>query len=267
MSSSHATARAEIDGLGIAYRVDGDDAADVVVLLNSLGTDLRLWDPQMEELTRHFRVIRYDCRGHGESDVPREPTTLDRLGADLIALLDCLNIERAHLCGISLGGFTALWAAAYHRDRVARTVFANTAARLGSTQSWDERIRAVEAGGLAAISETVVGRFLGAQFRADHPDVARRITDMVEATSAAGYIATCAALRDADLRGVVSRIRAPSLIIAGELDQSAPLRQSEELHIAIDGSELIVLPGAAHLTNVEQSEKFTPLVSTFLRGL
>ncbi|HEX7980843.1 MAG TPA: 3-oxoadipate enol-lactonase [Gemmatimonadaceae bacterium] len=267
MSTSHATSRFEVDGLGIAYRVDGPESADALVLVNSLGTDLSLWDPQMEELTRHFRVIRYDCRGHGASDVPLGPTSIDHLGADLVALLDCLNLERAHLCGLSLGGFIALWVAAYHRERVACAVFANTAARIGSTESWDERMRAVRAGGMAAISETVVGRFLGAPFRAAHPDVTRRIIDMVEATPADGYLAVCAALRDADLRDVVSRIRAPSLIIAGELDQSTPLRQSEELHTAIASSELVVLPDAAHLTNVEQAEKFTPLVTTFLRGL
>ena len=183
-----------------------------------------------------------------------------------VALLDHLHVERAHLCGLSLGGLTALWVAAYHRERVGRAVFANTAARLGTTQSWDDRMRAVRAGGMTAISDTVVGRFLGARFRAAHPDVARRIGDMVEATPPAGYLAACAALRDADLRDVVSRIRAPSLIVAGELDESAPLRQSEELHAAIAGSELVVLPGAAHLTNVEQAEEFTRIVSTFLRG-
>ena len=262
MRTAHATARVEIDGLGIAYRVDGRESAEPLVLINSLGTDLRLWEPQMDELTRHFRVVRYDCRGHGESDVPREPATLDRLGADLVALLDHLNVERAHLCGLSLGGITALWAAVYHAERVGRAVFANASARFGTTHSWDERIAAVRAGGMPAISETVVGRFLGAPFRAAHPAETRRITDMVESTPADGYLAVCAALRDA-----VSRIRAPSLIVAGELDQSAPLRQSEELHATISGSEIIVLPGAAHLTNVEQAEKFTPIVSTFLRGL
>jgi 3-oxoadipate enol-lactonase len=267
VTTSHPTARVEIDGLNIAYRVDGADTAEAVVLINSLGTNLSMWDPQMDELARHFRVIRYDCRGHGESDVPHNPATIDRLGADLIALLDHMNLERAHLCGLSLGGITALWVAIYHAERVGRAVFANASARFGTTQSWDERIRTVRAGGMAAVSEAVVGRFLGAPFRAERPDEARRILDMVEATPAEGYLAVCAALRDADLRDVVSRIRAPALIIAGELDQSAPPRQSEELHTAIEGSELVVLPGAAHLTNVEQAEKFTPLVSTFLRGL
>jgi 3-oxoadipate enol-lactonase len=266
VSAPHATSHFDADGVRIAYRVDGDDSRDALVLINSLGTDLRLWEPQMPELTRHFRVIRYDCRGHGASDVPPNPATIDRLGADLIALLDCLHSDIAHLCGLSLGGLTALWAAAYHRKRVGRAIFANVAARFGTTQSWEERIRAVRAGGMTAISETVVGRFLGATFRATHPDVVRRITDMVEATPADGYVAVCAALRDADLRDVVSRIRAPSLILAGELDQSAPLRQSEELHTAIAGSELVVLPGAAHLTNVEQADEFTHLVTKFLRG-
>ena len=267
MTPRHATSHFEIDGLNIAYRVDGNDTKDAVVLINSLGTDLRLWEPQMDELTRHFRVIRYDCRGHGESDVPPIPATIDRIGADLIALLDCLHLDRAHLCGLSLGGITALWAAAYHRERVGRVVFANTSARFGTTESWDERMRAVRAGGMTAISETVVGRFLGAPFRAAHPDVARRILDMVESTPAEGYLAVCAALRDADLRDVVSRIRAPALVLAGELDQSAPLRQCEELHAAIADAKLVVLPGAAHLTNVEQADEFTRIVTTFLRGI
>ena len=267
MSAPHATSRFDADGVRIAYRVDGDDSRDALVLINSLGTDLRLWEPQIPELTKHFRVIRYDCRGHGESDVPPIPATIDRLGADLIALLDCLHIDIAHLCGLSLGAITALWAAAYHRERVGRAIFANAAARFGTTQSWDERIRTVRAGGMQAISETVVGRFLGATFRAAHPDVTRHLIDMVEATPAAGYIAACAALREADLHNVISRIRAPSLIIGGELDQSTPLRQSEELNTLISDSKLVVLPGAAHLTNVEQAEKFTPIVTTFLRGL
>ena len=173
MSTRHAAAHAEIDGLRIAYRIDGPESADALVLINSLGSDLRMWDPQMEELSQHFRVIRYDCRGHGESDVPAGPTTIDRLGADLIALLDHLHIERAHLCGLSLGGLTALWVATYHRDRVARAVFADTAARLGATELWDDRMRAVRAGGMAAISETVVGRFLGAPVRAAQPGATR----------------------------------------------------------------------------------------------
>jgi 3-oxoadipate enol-lactonase len=267
VTAPHATSRFDADGVRIAYRVDGDDSRDALVLINSLGTDLRLWEPQMAELTRHFRVIRYDCRGHGESEVPPLPATLDRLGADLIALLDCLHVDIAHLCGISLGGITALWAATYHRERIARCVFASASARFGTAESWDERIRAVRAGGMAAISETVVGRFLGAPFRAAHPDVTRRITDMVEATPADGYVAVCAALRDADLRDVVSRIRAPSLVLAGELDQSAPLRQSRELYTSMANSELVVLPGAAHLTNVEQADEFTRVVTKFLRGL
>ena len=266
MSTGYATEHVEIDGLGIAYRVDGHEPADALVLVNSLGTDLRMWDPQMEALVRHFRVIRYDCRGHGDSDVPAGPATIDRLGADLVALLDHLHVERAHLCGLSLGGLTALWAAAHHPARVKRAVFANTAARLGTTQSWDERIGAVRAGGMAAIRDAVVARFLGAQFRAARPDVARRIGDMVEATPATGYLAACAALRDADLRDVAPSIRAPSLIVAGELDESAPVRQSEELHAAIAGSELVVLAGAAHLTNVERAEEFTRLVVDWFAG-
>ena len=266
MSTRYAAASVEIDGVHIAYRVEGSDASDALVLVNSLGTDLRMWDAQIDVLARHFRVIRYDCRGHGDSEAPTGPATIDRLGADLVALLDHLHVARAHICGLSLGGLTALWFAVHHPARVNRAVFANTAARLGTTQSWNERMRAVRAGGMAAIRDAVVARFLGASFRAAHPDVASRIGDMVEATPASGYLAACAALRDADLRDVVASIRTPALIIAGERDESASVRQSEELHAAIPGSELVVLAGAAHLTNVERADEFTRIVSTFLRA-
>ena len=211
----------------IAYRVDGSESADALVLVNSLGSDLRMWDPQVESLARHFRVIRYDCRGHGESDVPAGPTTIGRLGADLIALLDHLNVERAHLCGLSLGGLTALWVAAHHPMRVE----SRRVRQYGGTPRDDAIVGRAHAcrtrrrhGGDSRHRRRAVSR--RAVPRGSTPTWRRRIGDMVEATPAAGYLAACAALRDADLRDVVASIRAPSLIVAGELDESAPVRQS-----------------------------------------
>ncbi|HEU4702306.1 MAG TPA: alpha/beta fold hydrolase, partial [Conexibacter sp.] len=142
-------AHVEVDGVRLAYRVDGSGAdAPAVVLLHSLGTHLGMWEPQVAPLAQRFRVVRYDCRGHGASDVAAGPLTVERLGRDVIALLDHLEIERAHLCGISLGGLTALWLAVHHPDRADRVVLANTGARIGSAESWDARIAAVERGGM-----------------------------------------------------------------------------------------------------------------------
>jgi len=131
------------DGARLAYRIDGLDDAPTLVLINSLGTNLRMWNPQVALLSHALRIVRYDCRGHGASDVPSGNYTIEQLGRDLLALLDTLQIEQAHICGLSLGGLVALWFAVTYPNRVARAVFANTASRIGTTESWNTRIEAV----------------------------------------------------------------------------------------------------------------------------
>lgn len=252
------------DGAHLAYRVDGSGAAPALVFANSLGTDLRMWDAQVEPLCRVLRIVRYDCRGHGGSDLSGEGVTIERLGRDLLALLDHLGIERAHVCGLSLGGLIAQWVAARHPERVGRVVFAHTAARIGTVESWEARIAAVRAGGMDAVREAVVARFLSTEFRARRPEVARAIGAMVAAIKPEGYIAACLALRDADLRPLTGAIRAPALIVAGALDEATPPAQSEELHAAIAASELVILANAAHLSNVEQPETFNAHLLRFL---
>src|SRR5262249_35102489 len=153
---------------------------------NSLGTDLGMWDPQMPVFAERFRVIRYDARGHGRSDASAGPYTLERLSLDLIALLDALDIARAHVCGLSLGGLVAQWVAVYRPDRVNRRVLATPASRIGSATTWAERIAAVRAGGMGAVRDAVVARFLSERFRREHPEETGRIAEMVEATPAEG---------------------------------------------------------------------------------
>lgn len=256
--------RATIGDVRIAYRVEGNPDGEALVFVNSLGTDLRMWNMQADALGARYRVIRYDCRGHGASDVAGETASLEQLGGDLVGLLDHLGVDRAHLCGLSLGGITSLWVAVHHPRRIMRAVFANTAARHGTREEWDARIAAVRDGGMAAVRDVVVERFLGAAFRAAHPDAARWVGEMVLATSPVGYIAACTALRDADLRDVVGGIAVPALIVASELDESTPLSLGEALHRAIRGSELAVLPGAAHLSAVERPDEFNRLLTRFL---
>ena len=252
------------DGVRLAYRVDGAQAAPALVFANSLGADLRMWDAQVGPLSQTLRLVRYDCRGHGGSGLSGEAVTIERLGRDLLVLLDYLGIERAHLCGLSLGGLIAQWMAARHPERVWRVVFAHTAARIGTVESWEARIAAVRASGMEAVREAVVARFLSAEFRARRPEVTRAVGDMVTATNPEGYIAACLALRDADLRPLSGTIRAPTLIIAGALDEATPPAQSEELHATIAGSELVILANAAHLSNVEQPEAFNTQLLRFL---
>ena len=252
------------DGVRLAYRVDGPDDAPTMVMINSLGTDLRMWDPQVALLRQNLRIIRYDCRGHGASDVPTGSYTIRQFGLDLLALFDYLQIERAHICGLSLGGVVALWTAAQYPERIARAVFANTAARIGTEETWNARIDAVRTGGMAAVRDAVVARFLSEGFRQRNPEIARQIGEMVEATNSRGYIGACEALRDANLQEMLATIHTPSLIIAGSLDESTPPAQSQELHSAIVGSELVIFNEVAHLSNVEQPDTFSKYVLSFL---
>jgi len=246
-----------IDGLRMAYQIDGPDNAPTLVLIHCLGANIRMWDPQIDALCPHLRVVRYDIRGHGNSEASKPPLTIERLGRDLLALMDHLQIARAHVCGLSLGGLIAQYFVIHHPERVERAVFANTAARLGTTASWEARIGAIRAGGMASIRDMVIGRFFSAAFRNRHPDVAKTFGDILQATRADGYIAACTALRDADLRQSVSSIHVPTLVIAGGLDEATPQAQSAELAAAIGGSEFVVLQEAAHLSNVEQPDEFS----------
>lgn len=257
--------RIEVAGVGIAYREDGNPNGPSVVLLHSAGCDLRMWDPHVPAF-ESLRLVRADARGHGGSDAPPPPYTVDRFGADVIALLDALAIERAHIVGASLGGLVALWIAVHHPGRVERAVLSGTAARIGTAEVWQERANAVRAGGTEAVSELVMSRFFSASFRRDHPDVVERFSNVLRAQPPHGYEATCLALRDADLRDEVGAIVAPSLILVGDQDASTPISDARWLHGAIEGSRLLTLEDAGHLCNVERRDTFDEIVPRFLRG-
>ena len=251
------------DGQNLAYRIDGADDAPAIILIHSLGTDLHMWDRLTALLSRDLRVIRYDFRGHGASAVPPGPYTLERSGLDLLALFDTLHLQQAHICGNSQGALIALWFSIHYPERVNRAIFANTGARIGSEESWDARINAVKAGGMQEIQEAVLGRFLSASFRANNPEVTHQIREMLVTTNPSGYIANCMVLRNSDLRGEISTISVPSLIIAGVHDESTPPALSDELHAAIAGSHLLVLD-AAHLSSVEKPQEWDEALLTFL---
>ena len=244
------------DGIRLVYQLDGPADAPVLLFVNSLGTDLRMWEPQVAALAEQFRVLRYDSRGHGRSDAPPGSYTLERLALDALALLDALDVERADICGLSLGGMVALWLAIHRPERIRRAVFANTAARIDTVEGWNARVEAVQAGGMAGIHDGVLGRFLSADFRQRNPEQTRTVGEMLLATPPHGYIASCATLRDADLGYLASTVEAPSLVIGGEFDEATPPAQAEDLHAAIVPSELMVIPGVAHLSNVEWPDLF-----------
>lgn len=251
------------DGCRLAYRLSGRESAPALVLSNSLGTDHTLWTCQTEAFAERFRVVRYDTRGHGASDAPPGPYAIDRLGRDVCSLLDHLGIARAHVAGVSIGGLTALWLGIHAADRVDRLVLANTAARIGSVETWDERMAAVAAGGVAALADATMARWFTAGFRAAEPDVVAGARATLVTTPAAGYLGCCAALRDADLRPLADQVRARSLVVTGTHDVATPAADGAWLAGAIPGAALREFE-AAHLANLECAAGFTAAVVAFL---
>ncbi|MBW3619282.1 MAG: 3-oxoadipate enol-lactonase [Actinobacteria bacterium] len=245
--------------------VSGAADAPVVVLVNSLGTDHTMWDPQVAALAADHRVVRYDTRGHGRSPVPEGPYHLDDLGGDLVALLDRLDVARAAgVVGISLGGLTALWLAAHHPHRVERVVLANTAARVGTREGWEDRAALVRREGMGAVADAVIERFLSPGFRSADPDTTTRLRERLRSLDPEGYAACCEALATADLRAVAGEVAVPALIVGGTEDVATPVDDAQWLAGRLPHAELVVLPGAGHLSSIEQPEAFTGQVLAFL---
>jgi len=237
--------------------LEGPQDAPVLVLANSLGTTLKMWEAQAEALRERFRLVRYDHRGHGASEVPPGPYTLDEIGRDALALLDSLGIERFSFCGLSLGGMVGMWVASEAPGRVERLVLCCTSARLGPPETWEARARTVRAEGMRAISETVVERWFTPPFREERPEVVRWAVGMLESAPPEGYASCCEAIRDMDLRGRLGAIRAATLAIAGADDPATPSEHAELIASSIQGARLAVIPQSAHLANVEQPEAVT----------
>jgi 3-oxoadipate enol-lactonase len=237
--------------------VDGPSDAPVVVLASSLGTTHEMWEPQVEPLSAHFRVVRYDRRGHGRSPVVEGPTSLDDLGADLVELLDGLAVERIAFCGLSLGGLEGMWLAANAPDRVDRLVLACTTPAFRPRETWVERAATVRVDGVGAIADAALGRWFRPVFHDRHGDVVTRFREMLVSTPAEGYAACCDVLADADLTGRVGEIVAPTLVLTGVEDPAVPPSAGEALAKAIPGAVHVVVEDAAHVANVEQAESFT----------
>jgi 3-oxoadipate enol-lactonase len=247
----------------IHHRFDGKVSAPVLVLAHSLGADLTMWDAQAAALSRSFRVLRYDTRGHGRSAVVPGACDIAALAHDTLGLLDRLEISRAHFCGLSLGGMVGIWLAAHAPERIDRLVLANTAALLGPRENWDARIAAVRAGGMAAIADTVIARWFTPEFSRREPPTIAPVRAAILATPPEGYAACAAAVRDMDQRGSLAAIRAPTLVIAGTHDPATPPALCRQLADAIPGASYTELP-AAHLSNVECADAFNAAVLGFL---
>ena len=250
------------------YRLDGPQGAPVLVLSNSLGTDLGMWDAQIPAFTEHFQVLRYDTRGHGQSLVSEGPYSIEQLGRDVLALLDALHIERAHFCGLSMGGLIGQWLGIHAGERLNKLVVCNTAAKIGEPSVWNPRIEMVLRDGPAAMAglrDASIARWFTADYAQAHPEQVKRITDMLAATSPQGYAANCAAVRDADFRDQLAAIKVPTLVIAGTEDAVTPPSGSHFIQEQVAGAQYAEFH-AAHLSNVQAGDAFSQRVLQFLQA-
>lgn len=246
------------DPVEVHHVADGPPGAPVVILVHAIGTSLAMWQPQAEALSRDFRVVRYDQRGHGASPVPEGPYEIADLGRDLLLLMDRLRVERAALCGLSLGAMTVLWVAAHAPDRVERLVGCCVTAQPASPEAWADRAATVRRDGIGAIEELVVDRW---GYRNRSPGIEALVREMLLATPAAGYAACCDAIRTMNLAPDLRSITAPTLLIAGTDDPAAQPTAMATVAQAIPDCMLRVVDGAAHLVNVEQPEAVTAAIS------
>jgi 3-oxoadipate enol-lactonase len=256
---------AAVNGTKLFYRVDGEAnvTAPWLVLSNSLGSDVSMWTPQIAAFSKHFRVLRYDTRGHGRSDVPPGPYTIEQLTRDVIGLFDHLGIERAHFAGVSMGGLTGVGLGARYASRIERLVLCNTAAQIGSPEVWEPRAARARNEGMLALAGSVLPRWYTAQFIERNPLVFAQARDVFVHTDPEGYASNCDAINATDLRGEARSIAAPSLVISGTHDLAATPAQGRELAESVPGARYVELD-AAHISNVELADTFTQTVVDFL---
>lgn len=249
------------------HRFDGPEDAPVLLLSNSLGTTNEMWNPQLAALTEHFRVLRYDRRGHGQSAVPPGPYSIGAMAGDVVELLDSLGLERVAYCGLSIGGMDAMWNAANSPERISRLALCSTSPHMPPRELWDERAATVREQGTEVLADATMDRWFSPGFHTSDPDAVAWIRAMFASTPAEGYAGCCEAIREWDFRSQLGRISAPTLVLSAEDDPSTPPVSGREIAAGIPGAEFHVLPAPArHLSNIEQSEGFTAALLAHLLG-
>jgi 3-oxoadipate enol-lactonase len=255
----------DADGCPINVEIQGSDSAPVLILSNSLGTNLHMWDDQMPEWSKHFRVVRYDRRGHGKSGVPKGPYSMERFGRDVLAIADSLKIKKFNWCCLSMGGMVGQWLGANAPGRVDKLILSNTNYNYADKGPWNDRIKFVQEKGLAQLVEPNMERWFTKGFRERAPQTIARIKEIFLATDPAGYIACCEAIRDMDFTASNPSITAPTLVIVGTQDPATPPAAGEAIAKQIKGAKLAALD-AAHIANMEQPKLYTETVLNFLHS-
>ncbi len=236
----------------------------MIVFTGSLGTDLTMWQAQADRLGERYRTLRYDIRGHGASSVPNGPYSIADLGSDLVALMDRLGIERASLCGLSIGGMISMWVGAHAPERVERLVLCCTSALLGPPEAWHQRVAAVRAGGIESIADAVLERWFTPRFASENPRVIESMRATLLATPREGYIGCCEAIAAMDLTGELPSIAAPTLVLAAEQDLATPPEHGRRISELIPGARFQTVSPAAHIATVERPDLTTAMILRFL---
>jgi 3-oxoadipate enol-lactonase len=252
-----------IGGEGFNVLIEGDADKAVLMLSNPLGGNLHFWDPQVSALLAHFRILRYDSRGHGASVANEGPYTLTQLGRDALAILDALAIAKAHWLGLSMGSMTGQWLLANAGERIGRAVLASTAAQIPGPDMWNARIRTAEEAGMGAIAASAVERWFTKGFRDTHPEKVEPVMEMLRRTPLRGYVAGCAAIRDMDQRETIKSIKNSVLVIAGRHDPGTSPGMNALVANSIEGAKFVTLE-ASHMSNIEDAANFTKTAVDFL---
>jgi len=253
----------DFEGFRLHYELTGDRSLPVLVLSNSLGANLAMWEPQLAALAPRFSILRYDNRGHGQSSAPAGPYAIEDLGRDVLHLLDALGIERASFCGLSLGGVVGQWLGIHAGHRLNKLILANTAAKIGVPEVWNTRIELVLREGLKPVIPGTLERWFTPAFHARQPAVVRATAAMIETTDVPAYAACCAAIRDADFRLSLSKMQTPALVLSGAYDPVTPPQDGRYLADNIPGAHYVEL-AAAHLSNTEDAAGFNAALLRFL---
>lgn len=256
---------ANINGIRLRYRIDGAEHGEApwLVLANALGADLTMWAPQIAAFSSRFRVLRFDTRGLGGSEAPPGPYTIEQWTQDMVRLLDTLAIDRAHFCGLSMGGLIGVAMGARHGDRIERLVLAHTAAKIGTRDVWQTRAHQSREQGARSLADATLARWFSSAFAAREPIAVAAIRDAFAHMDSEGYASNCEAIGAADLRAELGRIHAPTLVITGRGDPSVAPELSLALADGIAGARFVELD-AQHLSNIEQADEFTQAVLGFL---
>ncbi|MEC5166630.1 3-oxoadipate enol-lactonase/4-carboxymuconolactone decarboxylase [Flavobacterium sp. PL11] len=247
------------------YKLSGTPNSPVLVFSNSLGTDMSMWDEVIHHLLPYFQILQYDTRGLGKSQITTEPYTIQLLGQDVIDLLDTLNIEKAHFCGLSMGGLIGQWLAIHHSERFPKIILSNTAAKIGNAEGWNSRIETIQKSGLEFIAAATMECWFTADFIAKNAKRVAETHQMFIATDVLGYSNCCEAIRDADFTEDLHKIKSKILVIAGNEDTVTTIEDAEFLVNKIPESAISILP-ARHLSSTELPEKFAKVLIEFIVG-